>query len=217
MKYICSVCGYIYDEEREKTLFADLPESWKCPVCKAAKSAFEPRKPKEEAKLSRAPAAPSALEEDFMKMSAGELAALCSNLARGCEKQYRAEEAELFRQIADYFTSVNPAVPDADIEQLAALFRDDLRNGYPSVRTAADATGDRGTGRICVWGEKVTNMLDSLIAQYRQEGEAFLADTQVWVCSVCGFVYTGDEPPKNCPVCKVPDWKFEKIEGRDSA
>ena len=152
-----------------------------------------------------------------MKMSAGELAALCSNLARGCEKQYRAEEAELFRQIADYFTSVNPAVPDADIEQLAALFRDDLRNGYPSVRTAADATGDRGTGRICVWGEKVTNMLDSLIAQYRQEGEAFLADTQVWVCSVCGFVYTGDEPPKNCPVCKVPDWKFEKIEGRDSA
>ena len=185
--------------------------------CKAAKSAFEPRKPKEEAKLSRAPAAPSALEEDFMKMSAGELAALCSNLARGCEKQYRAEEAELFRQIADYFTSVNPAVPDADIEQLAALFRDDLRNGYPSVRTAADAAGDRGTGRICVWGEKVTNMLDSLIAQYRQEGEAFLAGTQVWVCSVCGFVYTGDEPPEICPVCKVPDWKFEKIEGRDSA
>ena len=217
MKYICSVCGYIYDEEREKTFFFVLPESWKCPVCKAAKSAFEPRKPKEEAKLSRAPAAPSALEEDFMKMSAGELAALCSNLARGCEKQYRAEEAELFRQIADYFTSVNPAVPDADIEQLAALFRDDLRNGYPSVRTAADAAGDRGTGRICVWGEKVTNMLDSLIAQYRQEGEAFLAGTQVWVCSVCGFVYTGDEPPEICPVCKVPDWKFEKIEGRDSA
>ena len=217
MKYICSVCGYIYDEEREKTFFSDLPESWKCPVCKAAKSAFEPRKPKEEAKLSRAPAAPSALEEDFMKMSAGELAALCSNLARGCEKQYRAEEAELFRQIADYFTLVNPAVPDADIEQLAALFRDDLRNGYPSVRTAADAAGDRGTGRICVWGEKVTNMLDSLIAQYRQEGEAFLAGTQVWVCSVCGFVYTGDEPPEICPVCKVPDWKFEKIEGRDSA
>lgn len=217
MKYVCSVCGYIYDEAKEKLPFSSLPESWKCPVCKAAKSAFEPRKPKEEAKLSRAPAAPSALEEDFMKMSAGELAALCSNLARGCEKQYRAEEAELFRQIADYFTSVNPAVPDADVEQLAALFRDDLRNGYPSVRTAADATGDRGTGRICVWGEKVTNMLDSLIAQYRQEGEAFLADTQVWVCSVCGFVYTGDEPPKNCPVCKVPDWKFEKIEGRDSA
>ena len=160
---------------------------------------------------------PPALEEDFMKMSAGELAALCSNLARGCEKQYRAEEAELFRQIADYFTSVNPAVPDADIERLAALFQDDLQNGYPSVKAAADAVGDRGTGRICVWGEKVTNMLDSLIAQYRQEGEAFLAGTQVWVCSVCGFVYTGDEPPEICPVCKVPDWKFEKIEGRESA
>ena len=31
------------------------------------------------------------------------------------------------------------------------------------------------------------------------------------VCTVCGFVYVGDEPPKLCPVCKVPDWKFEKV------
>ncbi len=216
MKYVCSVCGYIYDEDREKISFDDLPESWKCPVCKAAKSAFVPEKPKEKVKPSRAPAVSAPLEEELLEMSAGELAALCSNLARGCEKQYKAEEAELFRQIADYFESAAPEVPEPDTEQLAALFRDDLQNGYPSVRAAADAVGDRGTGRICVWGEKVTNMLDSLIAQYRQEGESFLENTQVWVCSVCGFVYIGDEPPKICPVCKVPDWKFEKMEGRDS-
>ena len=29
-----------------------------------------------------------------------------------------------------------------------------------------------------------------------------------------GFVYIGDEAPELCPVCKVPAWKFEKIEGR---
>ena len=46
------------------------------------------------------------------------------------------------------------------------------------------------------------------------EIEAFLKDTDVWVCSVCGFIYTGDTPPELCPVCKVPDWKFEKMEGR---
>lgn len=217
MKYVCSVCGYIYDEDREKTLFADLPDSWRCPVCKAAKSVFVPEKPKEEPKPAAVPVLPAQEDEDLRKLFAGELAALCSNLARGCEKQYKAEEAALYREIADYFTAAVPPVPQADLEQLASLIQNDLQAGYPAVKAAADAAGDRGTKRICVWGEKVTNMLDSLLAQYRQEGEAFLAGTQVWVCTVCGFVYVGDEPPKLCPVCKVPDWKFEKIEGRDSA
>ncbi len=39
-KWKCSVCGYIYDESREKVLFAELPEDWTCPVCGAPKSAF---------------------------------------------------------------------------------------------------------------------------------------------------------------------------------
>ena len=53
MKYICSVCGYIYDEAREKVPFSELPDSWKCPVCKAAKSVFVPEKKKEEPKGCR--------------------------------------------------------------------------------------------------------------------------------------------------------------------
>ena len=31
-----------------------------------------------------------------------------------------------------------------------------------------------------------------------------------WVCSVCGYVYEGEEPPKECPVCKAPADKFIK-------
>ncbi|MQN01374.1 MAG: NADH peroxidase [Lachnospiraceae bacterium] len=34
-----------------------------------------------------------------------------------------------------------------------------------------------------------------------------------WVCSVCGYVYEGEEPPKQCPVCKAPASKFVKQEG----
>ena len=82
------------------------------------------------------------------------------------------------------------------------------------MKAAADAAGDRGTKRICVWGEKVTNMLNSLLRQYQEEGEAFLSGTEIWVCSVCGFVYVGGKPPELCPVCKVPAWKFERTEGR---
>lgn len=40
-KYRCTVCGHIYDEEKEGVLFADLPEDWVCPICKVPKSKFE--------------------------------------------------------------------------------------------------------------------------------------------------------------------------------
>ena len=33
-----------------------------------------------------------------------------------------------------------------------------------------------------------------------------------YVCSVCGYVHEGDEPPANCPVCGVPAEKFNKQE-----
>ena len=29
-----------------------------------------------------------------------------------------------------------------------------------------------------------------------------------WVCSVCGYVFEGEQPPAQCPVCKVPAEKF---------
>jgi len=39
-KWKCSVCGYIYDETKEKTPFEDLPQDWTCPQCGAPKLAF---------------------------------------------------------------------------------------------------------------------------------------------------------------------------------
>ena len=33
-----------------------------------------------------------------------------------------------------------------------------------------------------------------------------------WVCSVCGYVHEGDEPPAECPQCHVPAEKFNKQE-----
>ncbi len=209
MRYICQICGYVYDEAKEKLPFAELPASWKCPLCGAARSDFKP-----EAAKAETPEAPAqVIEGDMKELSAGQLAALCSNLARGCEKQYRLEEAELFRELADYFAASAPAVDEPSVEKLADALRSDI-DQYAGVRAAADAASDRGAARICVWGEKVTRMLSSLVDRYLKEGESMLAGTDIWVCSTCGFVYIGDEAPELCPVCKVPAWKFEKIEGR---
>jgi rubrerythrin len=37
-----------------------------------------------------------------------------------------------------------------------------------------------------------------------------------YVCSVCGYVHEGDEPPEQCPQCKAPASKFTKQEGEMS-
>lgn len=36
--YTCSICGYVYDGD---TPFEDLPDDWKCPICKQPKSVFK--------------------------------------------------------------------------------------------------------------------------------------------------------------------------------
>jgi len=49
-KYVCNLCGYIYDPEigdpdngvAAGTAFADLPEGWVCPDCGAGVEDFEP-------------------------------------------------------------------------------------------------------------------------------------------------------------------------------
>lgn len=48
-KYVCNMCGYIYDPAEGDpdsdippgTSFDDLPEDWVCPVCGAEKDEFE--------------------------------------------------------------------------------------------------------------------------------------------------------------------------------
>ena len=49
MKYLCLICGYIYDEElgdpdsgiAPNTSWDDVPNDWMCPDCSAMKDDFE--------------------------------------------------------------------------------------------------------------------------------------------------------------------------------
>ena len=48
-KWECTVCGYIYDVAQGDhlsgvapgTAFEDLPEDWRCPLCRSGKDAFQ--------------------------------------------------------------------------------------------------------------------------------------------------------------------------------
>ena len=69
MIYICTVCGFKYDESKEKIPFDDLPGSWVCPVCGVGKELFrldessaknaEPQKPANKKPAAEASDTPS--------------------------------------------------------------------------------------------------------------------------------------------------------------
>ena len=85
MKYKCMVCGHIYDEEKAGVKFADLPDDWKCPICKQPKSKFEP------------------VNEDFLR---AEFAGECSEvgmylaMSRAAIRQGYPEVGAFYRQAA---------------------------------------------------------------------------------------------------------------------
>ena len=49
IKYVCTVCGYVYDPEigdpdngiEPGTPFEELPEDWVCPLCSLGKDVFQ--------------------------------------------------------------------------------------------------------------------------------------------------------------------------------
>ena len=217
MKYICMICGYIYDEEKgipdkniaPGTKWEELPEDWICPVCKATKSDFKLLDQEINGVNEYKPHVDK-------KISNMEMSIICSNLARGCEKQYLFDQAEDFKKLSEIFLSKSSVKEkkDIDIERLIEITEYDLKKKYPYANSIAVKNKDRGAQRVIVWGEKVTRMMNSILKRYKKEGEKMFENTSIWVCSVCGFIYLGENAPDICPVCKVPDWKFEKIEGR---
>ncbi len=206
-KYVCSVCGYVHDEEKNG-LFSSLAQDWKCPICKAGKDAF---------KLADGVKQEKELEKPHLdkELSPLEMSVICSNLARGCEKQYNDEQAKAFRELADFFKSKAQPEESASVKDILELLEKDLSVNFPYGKNVAGEKPDRGALRCQVWGEKGSQMLRSLVSRYLEEGDKMLENTNVYVCSICGYIYLGDNAPELCPVCKVPAWKFDKIEGRD--
>ncbi|MDD2426722.1 MAG: rubredoxin [Eubacteriales bacterium] len=212
-KYVCTVCGYIYDGSDGP--WEDLPESWECPLCGAAKSEFELL---EEAPSDVKPVSeskdPVEFKEDQGNLTSLEMSALCSNLAQGLEKQYMAMEAEGFRELASYFKKVTAPAEDPAYSKMLDLLETDLNEDFPRANAVAGEAEDRGALRALVWTEKVSRIVKSLLNRYEKEGESLVEDKDVYVCTICGFIYIGDQLPEVCPVCKVPNWKFEMVEAR---
>ena len=216
----CSICGYVYDESAgipeqgiaSGTKWEELPDDFVCPICAAPKSVF---KPLEETQQAVHPANPEGVRfENLKELSAGELSAICSNLAKGCEKQRLMTEMDAFNRIADYFRARMTPENDKTLIDAAKILDDDIEKGYAAANAAAKKAADRGAQRSLVWSEKVSAMAKSLLERFAKEGDALLKNTSIYVCDVCGFIYLGETPPEICPVCKVPRFKITQVERR---
>lgn len=221
-KYVCSVCGYIYDEAAgiplsgiaPGTKWEDIPDDWVCPICGAGKAEFTIEQKKEQPSFSTTQEDISEETEVLRELSNAELSVLCSNLARGSEKQYKADAAESFRVLADYFWAKAEKSTANDFAAIAEISKQDDEINYASAKSAAQSASDRGALRALVWSEKANKILGSLLSRYQKEGTAFFENTKVYVCDICGFIYIGDAPPEICPVCKVPSLKILPIARR---
>ena len=211
-KYRCTICGYIYDEAVEKVKFADLPADWKCPLCGAPKEMFEEiieEEKEEETKDNLTNVVNSEEEENLRLLSNYEISLICSNLAKGCEKQYLEEEEHLFKELASYYESKEDS-NNGTFNDVLDKVNNDL-NELSSAMDIASSVGDRGAKRVITWALKTSNVIKYIIENYQKNGVNYLKNTKIWVCDICGFVYIGNEAPSVCPICKVPSLKILEV------
>lgn len=212
-KYRCTICGYIYDEAKEGVKFSDLPDDWKCPLCGAPKNLFEEvveETTTDEVQEEIIPSEVAEESEDLRELTPAEIAYICSNLARGAEKEYLFEEQQLFTELFKHFESRIEQMPGS-LDDVVNLMTEDSKL-FDTAFATSDKYNDRGSKRVLTWASKTTNIVKSILDNYQKEGLDYLKNTKIWVCDICGFVYIGDTPPAVCPICKVPSLKIMEVQ-----
>lgn len=211
-RYRCKICGHVYDEAKEQVKFEDLPDDWKCPLCGAPKNLFEEIKEEKSTNVTQMieeEMNPTSFDEDLRTLSSLELSLICSNLARGCEKQYLEKERQLFQELATYYEEKDSS-KEGTLNDVKQIVGQDLKQQEQAMNVV-DHHQDRGAKRVLTWAGKSTNIMNMILDNYEKKGIDYLKNTKIWVCDICGFVYIGDVPPTVCPICKVPNFKILEV------
>lgn len=208
-KYRCTICGYIYDESKENVKFSDLPEDWKCPLCGAPKNLFEEIVEDNQTVEVTKETEVITEDNDLRELSNDEIAYICSNLAKACDKQYLEEEKGLYLELFKYFKSKD--INNGSINNLVEMFNNDA-NLLNDAFNIVNNYDDSGAKRVLTWATKTNNIINSIIKNYSVKGIEYIKNNKIWVCDICGFVFIGDVSPQVCPICKVPNFKILEVE-----
>lgn len=217
MKYKCTVCGYVYDEEKEGVKFADLPDDWTCPRCHQPKSKFEPLEEKKSLKGTKT-------EKNLQDAFAGESQARnkYTFFASVARKEGYEQIAALFLKTADnekehakmWFKELG-GIGDTASNLAAAASGENYEWTDMYVRMAKEADEEgfhdiaekfRGVGEI----EKHHEERYRALLHNVEAKEVFeKSGVKVWECRNCGHIVIGTSAPDVCPVCGHPQSFFE--------
>ena len=67
---------------------------------------------------------------------------------------------------------------------------------------------DIGNSEITSQGNSNSKKIDT----EREDAKKEEKEISKWICSICGYVHEGDQPPEQCPLCKQPASVFKKEE-----
>ena len=220
MKYVCKICGFIYDEATQDAKWNDLDTDWVCPVCKAPKEKFEAV-----AETSTSKYAGTKTEKNLMEAFAGESMARnkYTFFASAAKKAGYEQLAALYLETADqekehakmWFKEFH-GIHDVDTNLEDAAQGENLEWTDMYVRMAREAR-EEGFEELAQKFEGVAKVEAAHEARYKKLLESYKADKTFkgdaplgWKCRNCGYVHMADEAPEVCPVCAHPKAYFER-------
>jgi rubredoxin len=215
--YVCKVCGFEYDESKgypslgiePNTKWDNIPDNFKCPVCGASKKDFY-KKEEESTTISEQKPLKRNNHDNIDGLDPMILSAICLNLAKGTEKEFRAEESSLFLDLGNYF-GTKLIKSTGDLESLIYTFNKSVKEEIPHSKEVSKEEKDRGSLRCLTWAEKVTLIMNGILNNFKKDGTNILKGKKIFVCEICGFISIGETKPEVCPICKVPALKIHEI------
>lgn len=137
------------------------------------------------------------------------------------------EHAEIFykylKNLAGSTVDIEGGYPvdiyDSSLDLLKSAQHNEYEEHDPIYKTFSEEAKNEGFNdvaasfRMIAEIEKVHGDRFGKFADLLQNNKLFISDVETgWICLNCGYVYTGTEVPKVCPVCKHDRGYFVRVE-----
>jgi rubrerythrin len=163
----------------------------------------------------------SKTDDNLMEAFAGESQANRKYLAfaKQADKEGHPQAARLFRAAAAaetvhahaHFNAANKVGSTVDnLKDAIAGETHEFKNMYPDMIEAAKAEGNKKAENSFFFANEVEKVHAELYQKALDNLEN-LTETDIHVCSICGYTVEGDVPD-TCPVCKANSSAFFKVD-----
>ena len=148
--------------------------------------------------------------------------AILDNLFTYTADQEKAHAWEFMKALKDFSgsniqisTSYPAEVESSTLELLKSASKHEKSEAnkiYPGFANTAKEEGFKVISDLFIKISSIESIHSSRFSQYATELEnntLFKKDVNIeWICTNCGYIYEGEEAPKDCPVCGHPQGYF---------